>query len=162
MNYRQYTITKKGFTILELMVVIGILSTIVLLLSQPLASIIKYQRESQISDNMRDNLQFVINKMEKELRTSSDVTTADGSNIISFKDQNDTITSYKLSGTEIIRNDSKLTDNTVFKVTNLKFWNNPNTNLVTVLISAESLDGKDTTVMQTSVYPLNNTREISI
>ena len=162
MNYRQYSITKKGFTIVELMVVIGILSTIVLLLSQPLASIIKYQRESQISDNMRDNLQFVINKMEKELRTSSDVTTADGSNIISFKDQNDTITSYKLSGTEIIRNDSKLTDNTVFKVTNLKFWNNPNTNLVTVLISAESLDGKDTTVMQTSVYPLNNTREISI
>ena len=78
---------KKGFTLVELMVVVGILSIIMLTISQPVASVIKYQRESQTSDNMRDNLQFVINKMEKELKTSSGVSIS-GSEL-RFTDQND-------------------------------------------------------------------------
>lgn len=151
--------TKKGFTIMELIVVIGILSIIVLVVSQPLVSVIKYQRESQITDNMRDNLQFVINKMEKELKTASDVlpNPASGVDSINFKDQADANVSYSLSGDVIIKNGTQqLTDKTVFKVTSLKFWNNSTTKLVTIVIEAESLDGQDKTTMQTSVYPLNN------
>ena len=158
MNYYKYNMSKKGFTLIELVVVVGILSIIVLVISQPLANIIKYQRESQTSDNMRDNLQFVINKMEKELKTSSDVlpNPAYAGNSINFKDQSNSNINYALSSTEITRNGTKLTDNTVFKVTSLKFWNNATTKLVTIVIEAESLDGKDKTTMQTSVYPLNN------
>lgn len=148
--------TKKGFTLIELMVVIGILSIIMLIISQPISTIIKYQKDSQTSDNMRDNLQFVINKMEKELKTSYGVSTAAGVETLSFKNQNNQDISYSLGSNEIIRNGVKLTDSSIFRVTNLKFWNNTTTKLVTVRITAQSLDGKDQTSIQTSVLPLNN------
>lgn len=147
---------KKGFTLVELMVVVGILSIIMLTISQPVASVIKYQRESQTSDNMRDNLQFVINKMEKELKTSSGVSIS-GSEL-RFTDQNDVKVTYSLdtNDNEILKNSEKLTENTIFKVTRLNFTQNTDTKLVTIYISTESLDGKDKTDMQTSVFPLNN------
>ena len=92
--------TKKGFTLVELMVVVGVLSIIMLTISQPVASVIKYQRESQITDNMRDNLQFVINKMEKELKTSSNVYVNDAGEL-KFKDQEGGFVTYKLEGNTI-------------------------------------------------------------
>ncbi len=162
--------TSKGFTLVELMVVVGVLSIMMLVISQPLASVIKYQRESQTSDNMRDNLQFVINKMEKELKTSSDV--SKNGNTLAFLDQNGSRVEprrpnvkYILSGDEIIREDltplggteksNKLTDKNIFTVTGLNFNENGN-GLVTIIITAQSLDDKDTVTMQTSVLPLND------
>lgn len=149
---------KKGFTLVELMVVVGILSIIMLTISQPLASIIKYQRESQIPDNMRDNLQFVINKMEKELKTSSGVTILPGGAGLTFTDQNGGPVTYSLNtNNEVVRNSStKLTENTIFRVMNLRFWKNTTTNLTTMSIKAESLDNKDSVTMQISVLPLND------
>jgi len=166
---------KKGFSLVELMVVVGILSIIMLIISQPVAGIIKYQRESQTVDNMRDNLQFVINKMEKELKTSSGVTAISGGAGLTFKDQNGGQVSYCLSNQDIIRiaisntdttpEDNcgnipavpdRLTENTIFKVVNLRFWGNNTTNLTTMSIRAQSLDNKDTVTMQMSVLPLND------
>jgi prepilin-type N-terminal cleavage/methylation domain-containing protein len=149
---------KKGFTLVELMVVVGILSIIMLVISQPVASVIKYQRESQISDNMRDNLQFVINKIEKELKTASEVNTISSGTGLTFIDQNGVAVSYSYSidDNEIIKNGSiQLTENTVFKVMNLRFWKN-STNLTTMTIEAQSIDDKDNVTMQTSVLPLND------
>jgi len=146
---------KKGFSLVELMVVVGILSIIMLTISQPVAGIIKYQRESQTADNMRDNLQFIINKMEKELKTSSNVS-INGSTL-SFTDQNGGPVTYSLNNNEIVRNTStKLTENTIFKVVNLRFWKNNTTNLTTMSIRAQSIDNKDTVTMQISVLPLND------
>lgn len=158
---------KKGFTLVELMVVVGILSIIMLTISQPVASVIKYQRESQTADNMRDNLQFVINKMEKELKTSSGVNIISGGSVLTFTDQNAVKVEYCFSGQEIIRlenincdsippNPPKLTDNTIFKVIDLKFSKNITTDLITITIKAQSLDNKDTVTMQISVLPLND------
>ncbi|MEX0598515.1 MAG: prepilin-type N-terminal cleavage/methylation domain-containing protein [Candidatus Paceibacterota bacterium] len=149
--------SKKGFTLVELMVVVGILSIIMLVISQPLVSVIKYQRESQTADNMRDNIQFVMNKMEKELKTSSNVTKVTNDKI-TFTDQNgddDPNVEYRLDTNEIKRNNQKLTDSSIFKVTKLNFNKNAN-GLVTISISAQSLDSKDNVTMQTSVLPLNN------
>ena len=148
--------TKKGFTLVELIVIIGILSIIMLIVTRPISTVIKYQKEAQISDNMRDNLQFVINKMEKELKTSSGVSSAAGVETLSFTNQNNQAVSYSLASNEIVRNGVKLTDSSIFTVTNLKFWQNTTTKLVTVRIIAQSLDGKDQTSIQTSVLPLNN------
>jgi len=146
---------KRGFTLVELIVVIGILSIIMLIISQPVASVIKYQRESQTADNMRDNLQFVINKMEKELKTSSNVS-INGSTL-SFTDQNGSPVTYSLNNNEIVRNTStKLTENTIFRVVDLRFWKNNTTNLTTMSITAQSLDNKDSVTMQISVLPLND------
>ena len=107
--------TKKGFTLVELMVVVGILSIIMLVISQPVASVIKYQRESQTSDNMRDNLQFVINKMEKELKTASIVYVVDSSNL-KFINQDGALIIYKFDQTtkKILRNGADLTDNNLY------------------------------------------------
>lgn len=147
--------TKKGFTLVELMVVIGVLSIIMLTISQPVASVIKYQRESQIPDNMRDNLQFVINKMEKELKTSSNVSINGGT--LTFKDQNGGLVKYSIVDNEVRKNDTtKLTDKTIFKVIDLKFSENITTNLTTIIIKAQSLDNKDNVTMQFSVLPLND------
>jgi prepilin-type N-terminal cleavage/methylation domain-containing protein len=154
MSYNKDNMYKKGFTLIELIVVIGILSIIALSISQPVANIIKYQRESQTSDNMRDNLQFVINKMEKELKTASNVSTI--TNEISFKDQFNADVKYTYETYEIKRNGFNLTDNGIFKVTAVNFIINPTTKLVTINIQAQSLDEKDSVIMQTSVYPLNN------
>lgn len=143
---------KKGFTLVELMVVVGILSIIMLTISQPVANVIKYQRESQITDNMRDNLQFIINKMEKELKTASIVSVLDSSNL-KFIDQYGNIIYYKYSDKNIIRNDVNLTNN-LFSVADVKFIKN--NSLVTVYIKANSLDNKDNVSMQTSVLPVNN------
>lgn len=149
--------TKKGFTLVELMVVVGILSIIMLVISQPVASIIKYQRESQTTDNLRDNLQFVINKMEKELKTSSNVKLENNNNELTFKDQNDENIKYYLKDSEIKKNtdDNKLTDISILTVTGLNFSINDTTKLVTISISAKSRDDKDSVDMQFSVLPLN-------
>jgi prepilin-type N-terminal cleavage/methylation domain-containing protein len=147
---------KKGFTLVELMVVVGILSIIMLVISQPLASIIKYQRESQIQDNMRDNLQFVINKIEKELKTSSGVAVIPGGAGLTFRDQNGGLVTYSLNNNEILKNSTRLTENTIFRVMNLRFWENTTTNLTTMSIEAESLDNRDSVTMQVSVFPLND------
>jgi prepilin-type N-terminal cleavage/methylation domain-containing protein len=154
MSYNKDNMYKKGFTLIELIVVIGILSIIALSISQPVANIIKYQRESQTSDNMRDNLQFVINKMEKELKTSSNVSNIP--NGISFTDQFNANVNYTYETDEIKRNGFNLTDNEIFKVTAVNFITNTTTKLVTINIKAQSLDEKDSVIMQTSVYPLNN------
>lgn len=158
MNGNKYNMSKKGFTLIELMVVIGILSIIVLVISQPLVDVTRYQRDSQTSDNMRDNLQFVINKMEKELRTSSGVIiSSPGDSTLDFTNQSNINVKYKLSDGKITKNNTiDLTDSNIFKVISLKFWNDASTKLVTIVIEAESIDGKDNTIMQTSVYPLNN------
>lgn len=166
---------KKGFTLVELMVVVGIMSIITLVISQPLANVIKYQRESQINDNMRDNLQFVMNRMEKELKTSKNVT-IDNNGILKFTSQDGTLKGYYLDGDKIKLNiydtnnvdfvtvNIDITENTVFQVAALNFnitnppaGSTPGTNgLVTVSIDATSLNNNtDTVSMQISVYPVN-------
>lgn len=151
---------KKGFTLVELMVVVGILSIIMLTISQPVASIIKYQKESQIPDNMRDNLQFVINKIEKELKTSSNVY-VNNSKELKFKDQEGGFVTYSFDSMNKVmkRNNINFTDNTVFKIEGLNFIVTDKLNLsklVTVSIDAKSLDNKDSVTMQASVAPVND------
>ena len=145
---------KKGFTVVKLMVVMAVLSIISLAISQPLASIIRYQVDTQSEDNMRDNLQFLINKMQRELKTASEVNI--NNNEINFTDQDNTLVKYKLISDYIERNEIQFTDPTIFSVSDLRFIKNTTTGSITILVKAESLDGKDSVTMQTSVVPLNN------
>lgn len=159
---------KKGFTLAELTVVIGILSIIILVVAQPITDIIKYQRESQQSDNVRDNLQFILNVIDKELRTSSNLNASTGT--LTFRDQEGADVVYKKDG-DIIRKSVDngvsyiaYTDSSVFTVEELSFFinagdgssiNSPGT-IVTVVITAKSVDGKDTVTMQSTTMPRNN------
>jgi prepilin-type N-terminal cleavage/methylation domain-containing protein len=155
---------KKGFTLTELTVVIGILSIIVLVVAQPITNIIKYQRESQQSDNVRDNVQFILNVMDKELRTSSSLSIDRVSGALTFTDQSGVPISYKKEGNIIKKSSADYTDSSVFIVEKLNFFikagdgvnnNSPGT-IVTVVITAKSVDGKDTVTMQSTTMPRNN------
>jgi prepilin-type N-terminal cleavage/methylation domain-containing protein len=150
---------KKGFTLTELTVVIGILSIIVLVVAQPITNIIKYQRESQQSDNVRDNVQFILNVMDKELRTSSNLSIDRVSGALTFTDQSGVSISYKKEGNIIKKSDAAYTDASVFIVENLDFYlqgvgGGPGT-IVTVFITAKSVDGKDMVTMQSTTMPRN-------
>jgi prepilin-type N-terminal cleavage/methylation domain-containing protein len=156
---------RKGFTLTELTVVIGILSIIVLVVAQPITNIIKYQRDSQQSDNVRDNVQFILNVMDKELRTSSNLS-INASGALSFKDQSGANVVYAKAGNIIKKSSADYTDASVFTVENLSFFiqagdggsvnnNSPGT-IVTTVITAKSVDGKDTVTMQSTTMPRNN------
>ena len=163
---------KKGFTIAELTVVIGILSIIILLVAQPITNIIKYQRESQQSDNVRDNLQFILNVIDKELRTSSDLRIDASTGTLTFIDQEGAGVVYKKDGNIIRKSVDNgvfyiaYTDSSVFTVEDLSFFikagdggsvnnNSPGT-IVTVVITAKSVDDKDIVTMQSTTMPRNN------
>lgn len=158
---------KRGFTITELTVVIGILSIIILIVTQPVTNIIKYQRDSQQSDNVRDNVQFILNVMDKELRTSSAIASTTPSQL-TFKDQEGGTVTYSLSAANIIQKNAtqNYSDPSIFTVEDLRFFikagdgspvnnNSPGT-IVTVVIKAKSTDGKDTVTMQSTTMPRNN------
>jgi len=156
---------KKGFTLTELTVVIGILSIIVLVVAQPITNIIKYQRDSQQSDNVRDNVQFILNVMDKELRTSSNLS-INASGALSFTDQSGANVIYAKAENIINKSGNPYTDSSVFTVEDIRFFikagdgvlgnnNSPGT-IVTVVIKATSVDGKDTVTMQSTTMPRNN------
>jgi len=156
---------RKGFTLTELTVVIGILSIIVLVVAQPITNIIKYQRDSQQSDNVRDNVQFILNVIDKELRTSSNLS-INASGAITFTDQSGANVVYAKAGNIIKKSSADYTDASVFTVEDLSFFikagdggpvnnNSPGT-IVTVVITAKSTDGKDTVTMQSTTMPRNN------
>ncbi|MEY3471157.1 MAG: hypothetical protein RLZZ223_507 [Candidatus Parcubacteria bacterium] len=157
---------KKGFTLIELTIVVSILSILMLVISQPLVSIIKYQREAQKSDNMRDNLQFTLNKMEKELKTSSAssfIVIEDASTKkLSFKNQFGGNVTYFFDSSKnlITKNDENLTESDVFKVDDAYFTINKDergqNKLITVVVKASAINNvEDEVKMQISVAPLN-------
>lgn len=152
---------KKGFTLIELTIVVSILSILMLVISQPLVGIIRYQRDAQKSDNMRDNLQFTLNKMEKELKTSSGSSIRIDNNSLSFKNQFGEDVTYAFANNIITKNSQNLTESDVFKVDDVGFRVNnlglgEQNKLVNVVVKASAVDDVDDEItMQISVTPLN-------
>jgi prepilin-type N-terminal cleavage/methylation domain-containing protein len=155
---------RKAFTLVELIVVIGILSIIVLTVSQPITNIIKYEKDSQQSDNVRDNVQFILNIIDKELRTSSNLSIDATSGSLTFTDQEGATVVYVKDGNIIKKSGTDYTDSSIFIVEDLSFSINygngvdgtsPGT-IVTTIIKAQSVDDKDTVIMQSTTMPRNN------
>lgn len=154
---------KKGFTLIEMTVVIGILSIILLVISGAFVGVLRYQRISKQSDNVRDNMQFVLNVIDKELRTASELSVNTTTNTLSLKDQfNDSIT-YSLQGNTLQKTTStttsNITDPNVFLVDTVRFnlnnRDNPTFPLVTIILVGKSLDGTETVTMQSTTMPRN-------
>lgn len=145
---------KKGFTLIELTVVIGILAILMLAITPVLTNVLRYQAESKKSDNLRDNIQFILNVMDKELRTASKskVKRLPG-NKLEFENQDSMIVTYSEVGGVLKRNNEDLSSSTVFRVVSFVF--DTNESLVTVIITAESLDNKDTVTMQSTTATRN-------
>lgn len=148
---------KQGFTLVELTIVIGILSIILLAISSPFVNILQYQRNSQQNDNVRDNMQFVLNVLDKELRTSSNPAINSGQ--LEVIDQEGVSVTYGLSGGVLQKNGEAITDPTIFNLTNVQFNINntgsPIVPVITVILTASPIGGGDTITMQGTTMPRN-------
>lgn len=149
---------KQGFTLVELTIVVGILSIILLAISAPFVNILQYQRNSQQNDNVRDNMQFILNVLDKELRTSSNPSST-GPGQLQVTNQDGVLVTYTLSGGVLQKNGVAITDPTIFTLTNVQFSINtngsPTVPVITVILTAIPVSGGESITMQGTTMPRN-------
>ncbi len=79
----------KGFTLVEVMISGFILALLVSVATGPFIDALQFQRGNIAVDEMTDNIQSILNGLDKELRTASGpiITTVSGSPALSFTNQ---------------------------------------------------------------------------
>lgn len=98
----------KGYTLIELMIAIGLFSIIMMLASGAYLMMIGLNRQAQSISTGIDNLSFALESMTRNIRTGSDYSCGasggdcvDGDTSFSFKNQKGETVVYKLSGTAL-------------------------------------------------------------
>lgn len=127
----------KGYTLLELIVAVGIFSLIMLAVSSAYLSLIKLDRETRAVNDIINNLSFAVDSMGREMRTGSrydcnpssdsdtvlDNCTAGSS--LQFRDSSGRTVRYSLSNGQIIARisgvDAAITDPRI-TISNLVFY----------------------------------------
>lgn len=101
----------KGFTLVELLIYIGIFSILILVLFQLLSSIFDLQLESQSSTSVTQDSRFIINRFSYDLGQADTVTVpaflASASSTLQFS-KNSTTYTYSLQNGNIILANSSL------------------------------------------------------
>ncbi len=67
--------TKKGFSIIEILVVVGIFATIAVISTQAVVSSLRSARKTEASIQVKENLDYAISVMERKLRNAREITT---------------------------------------------------------------------------------------
>lgn len=125
-----YTPKRAGFTLVELMISVGIFALVMVLASGAYLMMISFNRQTQATVTGINNLSFALESMTRTIRTGINydcgVNCASiGSNTFSFTDENGNPASYFLSGTSIQETvnsvTSALTDPSV-TILSLKFY----------------------------------------
>lgn len=103
---------KSGFTLLELLAVVGILSFILIATTQLLSSTLAGSGKSNSLQLVKQNGQFALSTMERTVRRAKTLTTCSGGTLTVTVPETtgDVIYTFKLNGTTLERNDIKLTD----------------------------------------------------
>lgn len=121
-----------GFTLIELMVAIGLFSIIMLLASGAYLVMIGLNQQAQTITTGIDNLSFALETMTRSIRTGTNYSCGalggdctSGGTSLTFKNQQGTSVTYSLSGTTLMQTvggvQSALTDLSV-TVTSLTFY----------------------------------------
>jgi len=105
--------TNKGFTLIELVLVIAILGVSIGVTTDVLISVIRGYNKTQVMNEIEQQANFVSMKIEKELRSAKDITTPatsgqSGTTLVFINDDNETIT-YSLTGDILQRNGDAVT-----------------------------------------------------
>ena len=150
---------KKGFTLVELIVAGFITTLVVLAATGPFVGLIQYQREAKNIDNLNDNIQVILNVIDKEVRTASNVS-YDGSTF-SFTNQESQDISYSLANGVLQKTidgvSNNITDTSVFRVNSFYVDVSVGTpTRVTVAIDAVSADEENDILVQSTTIPRNN------
>lgn len=124
-------IRSKGYTLIELMVAMGLFAIIMLLASGAYLIMINLNRQAQGLATGIDNLSFALETMTRGIRTGSNYNCGgagdcvSGANSFSFKDENGVVISYSLAASALQQTknsvQSALTDPSV-TVTSLTFY----------------------------------------
>jgi len=103
---------RKGFTLLELLAVVGILSFILMGVTQLLGSTLAGSGKSNSLQIVKQNGQFAISTMERTVRRAKTLTAcSDGTLIVIVPETTGDVTyAFALSGNRLQRNDINLTD----------------------------------------------------
>lgn len=120
----------KGFTLVELMVAVGLFSIIILLSTGAYLMMISLNREAQNISTGIDNLAFALETMTRTIRTGSAYSCGisgdcEGGSSFSFKNQQGVDVTYSLSGNSLQQlvgtTQGRLTESSVV-ITSLKFY----------------------------------------
>ena len=103
--------TKNGFTIIELMVAVGLFIIVVGIASTTFVQALRTQRQVVGLMAANDNASLTLDQMAREIRTGREFTSS-GSRLTFTNYQNETV-SYVLDGSTIVRNDKALTASNV-------------------------------------------------
>ena len=103
--------TKRGFTLVELMVALGIFSIVVLLASGAYLMMISIARKSQGVSTGIDNLTFALEIMTRNIRTGTSYACGSGGDCaitpgdsFSFRNSNGILVEYRLAGSVLVEN----------------------------------------------------------
>jgi prepilin-type N-terminal cleavage/methylation domain-containing protein len=110
--------THGGFTLVELIISVGLFATVMLLASGSYLMMINLNRQTQNIATGIDNLSFAFETMTRTIRTGSNYSCgivpgagdcASGGSAFTFTDENGHTITYSLSGTAIQRKDNGVT-----------------------------------------------------
>jgi len=177
--------SKKGFTIIEIIVAAFLLLTLLMVSTPLLYQLMRYQRDANNADDLNDNVKYLLMILEKELATGSEITS--GTNTISFKNQYNQTVEYSVSNgvltKKVDRNNdgdfldsgesSTINSTNEFLITNIRIVDNQKLDLdgdgiatdsgkrhlITLFLQAESVEGQDgfktKLPIQMSIIPRN-------
>jgi prepilin-type N-terminal cleavage/methylation domain-containing protein len=120
------TLSRGGYTLIELIVAIGLFALIMMLVSGAYLMMISVTKQAQGIATGIDNLSFALETMTRTIRTGTNyscngVGDCFGGSIFSVKNSSGTTMTYSLSGGAIVQNNAALTDPSV-NITSLTFY----------------------------------------
>lgn len=98
----------KGFTLIELVLIIGLLVLTVGVSGDIIITLIRSYNKTQVMNEIEQSADFVLLKLEKELRSSESVSSTDTT--LEFTDKFENSVIYSVSNNVISRNGINLTD----------------------------------------------------
>ena len=89
----------RGYTLIELIVSVAIFSIVMLVAGAAFLSLISLDRKARATNDVVSNLSYVVDSMERSIRTGTSYTASSGTDTFSYTDANGRIVSYHLKVT---------------------------------------------------------------
>lgn len=104
MNTARRTIRQshtRGYTLVELIVSVAIFSIVMLIAGAAFLALINLDRQARTTNDLATNLSYVIDSMERSIRTGTAYSAVSGGSSFSFTDAQNRNVSYQLSNGQI-------------------------------------------------------------
>lgn len=107
--------SQEGFTLIELILVIGILTIAIGVSSDIILTLIKSYNKSQINNQVEQNADFVLNRLQRDLTANAiSIVEPVSADKLTFTDKNGVVYTYKVASNgasfQVYYNDNLLTD----------------------------------------------------